>query len=459
MVWHPPGRDDEARQLLDDVVAAVRSRLDDEQPDLGRALTYDQLRSALGTSITASGLGGPEALRRFVDVLAPSCLTIDHPLYLAYVPAAPSHASTLADVLVSVWNMYPGTFADGSGAVYAENEALEWLAALAGMPVGAGGVFVSGGTAGNLSALIAARHRWRERANGAFDRTRGIVVTSDGAHASVEAAARVMDADVVAIPADHRGRLDRSALVRAVDQLGPSRRSRVFAVVATAGTTNAGVVDDLAAAADVAADLGTWLHIDGAYGGAALLSAGVRHHFAGIERADSLIIDPHKWLFAPFDCCALVYLDPATARDAHTQHAAYLEPTQWRAEWNPSDFAHHLTRRARGLPFWFGLAVYGTDAYAAAVEANLRSARHAAALITASSHLELVMDPELSVVLLRRVGWDAHHYREWSERIAAAGIGYVTPTVWRGETVARLCFVNPATHDDDIRWLLDSMSA
>ena len=186
MVWIPPGRDDEARQLLDAVVEAIRQRVADPAPDLGRARSQHELESVLGSSISAEGLGGPEALRRFLEHVAPNTLTIDHPLYLAFIPDAPSQASVLADWLVSAWNIYPGTFVDGSGAVYAENEALRWLAGLAGLPESSGGVFVSGGTAGNLSALLAARRRWRKRADGALDRTHGIVLTSDGAHSSVQ---------------------------------------------------------------------------------------------------------------------------------------------------------------------------------------------------------------------------------------------------------------------------------
>ena len=140
--------------------------------------------------------------------------------------------------------------------------------------------------------------------------------------------------------------------------------------MATSGTTNLGVIDDLAGIAEVCRERGLWFHVDGAYGGAALAAPSVRHLFAGIEHADSFIVDPHKWLFAPFDCCALVYRDPEVARRAHTQHAGYLDPINEAGEWNPSDYAMHLSRRARGLPFWFSLAVHGTDAY------RERSSRH-----------------------------------------------------------------------------------
>ena len=162
------------------------------------------------------------------------------------------------------------------------------------------------------------------------------------------------------------------------------RRGDVIGVVATAGTTNAGIVDDLAGVADVADEHSLWFHIDGAYGGAAALFApSVRDQFAGFERADSFIVDPHKWLFAPFDCAALVYRQPNLAKAVHTQDAQYLEVlhSENPEEWNPSDYAFHLTRRARGLPLWFSLAVNGLDAYREAVEAGLAMAQRAAETI------------------------------------------------------------------------------
>jgi glutamate/tyrosine decarboxylase-like PLP-dependent enzyme len=319
-------------------------------------------------------------------------------------------------------------------------------------------VFVSGGTNGNLSALIAARHRWRERAEGSADRTRGLIIASAGAHSSIAAAGRAMDADVVKVAADERGRMRVDALRELVDTMPSEDRARVFAIVATSGTTNAGVIDPLAATADAAAELGVWFHVDGAYGGAGLAAPSVRARYDGIERADSFIVDPHKWLFAPYDCCALVYRDPMQARRAHTQHAEYLDVLQADLDdWNPSDFAHHLSRRARGLPFWFSLATYGTHAYRDAVELTLAVTRDAARAIDAAEHLELIMEPELSVVLFRRTGWDAAQYQAWSDRMLADGDAFVVPTSWAGETVLRICIVNPRTTLDDVQLLIDSL--
>ena len=437
--------------------AVDRMRMDPPPLDMGTTLA--DLHERAGGTVTPAGIGGLGALHLFADVLAPACISADHPRFLSFVPAAPTEASILFDLVVGASNVYAGSWLEGGGAVFAENEALRYIADLVGMPVAAGGVFVSGGTAGNLSALIAARWRWRHRADGAHDRTRGLILTSSGAHSSIAAAGRAMDADVITVAADAEGRLQGDALSAAVHDLDADDRARLFAIVATCGTTNAGVIDDLAAAAEMSRALNVWLHVDGAYGGAGLAAPSVRHRYAGIEDCDSFIVDPHKWLFAPFDCCALLYRDPMQARMAHTQHAEYLDVlhTDDAHEWNPSDFAHHLSRRARGLPFWFSLATYGTDAYRDAVEQTLDVAHRGAEQVKAAPHLELIIEPELSVVLFRRVGWGPVEYQAWSDRLLRDGTAFVVPTAWHGETVLRICVVNPRTTVADIELLIDSL--
>ena len=152
---------------------------------------------------------------------------------------------------------------------------------------------------------------------------------------------------------------------------------------------------------------------------------------------------PHKWLFAPFDCAALLYRDPAAARRAHAQHAPYLDPIRAYEAWDPADYAYHLTRRVRGLPFWFSLAVHGTDAYRDAIEATLAIARDAAARIDAAPHLELVLDPELTVVVFRRLGWDAEQNQAWSDTMLRDQRAFVLPTTHHGESVLRMVFLHP----------------
>ncbi|TML17732.1 MAG: aminotransferase class V-fold PLP-dependent enzyme [Actinobacteria bacterium] len=443
--------DAETDRVANEIVEFARWRTRLDPIPLDATCSLDALNATAGETITKGGLGGHEALRIFRDVLAPNCLSVDFPRYLAFVPCAPTELAVLFDLVVSAFSMYGGSWLEGAGAVYAENQALRWLADLAGLPAGAGGCFVAGGTFGNLSALVAARHA--ATASRARRPRRWAIVAAASAHSSIQAAAEVVDADLIAAEVDDHGRLNGKSVARALARA----RGRAFAVVATAGTTNLGLVDDLASIAAVCAERGVWLHVDGAYGGAALAAPSARHLFAGVEHADSIIIDPHKWLFAPFDACALLYRDPAKAYAAHAHHASYLEILQMDHQWNPSDYAIHLTRRARGLPFWFSLAAHGTRAYETAVERTLEVTREAAALVQSLEHVELLVEPVLSVLAVRRIGWTNDDYVEWSARMMREQIAFVVPSLHQGEPMLRLCIVNPRTCIDDIRLILESM--
>ncbi|GAB7005980.1 aminotransferase class V-fold PLP-dependent enzyme [Nocardioides sp. AN3] len=426
------------------------------QAPLDETLTPEQLMERAGQTVTDAGIGQDEALRLWEHVLAPACLSIDHPRYLSFIPGAPSKAAAAFDMLVGASSVYAGSWLEGSGAVFAENQALRWIADLAGLPAEAGGVFVQGGTIGNLSALVAARAAVQHRRGSRPQRW--AVVLTDETHSSVKHALEsVMDVDVVLIPGDERGRLTSGAIRDWLATASDVQRDSIFAVVATAGSTNLGVVDDLAGIADVAAEQGWWFHVDGAYGGAGLAAHSVRRLYDGIERADSFIVDPHKWLFAPFDCCALLYRDPVLARAAHTQKAGYLDPVTVEGEWNPSDFAIQLTRRARGLPFWFSLAVHGTQAYADAVERTLFVTRSGRALIEAADHVRLLVEPDLSVLIFERVGWGDADYATWSRRLLDEGHAFVTPTRHHGKVCTRFAVVNPLTSVDDLAGILESM--
>ena len=454
---HKFSSDDEflAGELLDYAMARMRH----DPPPLDHPESPATLRERAGTSITPEGVGANAAFFTFTNVLAKACISVDHPRFFAFVPGAPTDASVLFDLVVSASNIYAGSWMEGAGVVYAENEALAWIAQIAGFPETAGGVFVSGGTAGNLSALIAARHRWRERADGAHDQTRGLMIAAYSAHSSVVQAARVMDCDVERVPYERNGILTAAGLRATLDNLSANDRARVFAVVSSGGSTNAGLVDELEQIADVCEEHGIWHHVDGAYGCAALASHKKRPFFAGIERADSFIVDPHKWLFGPFDCCALIYRDPKVAKRAHRQSAAYLDVlnSDDEGDWNPSDYAHHLSRRARGLPVWFSLATYGTDAYADAVDITLDVTIAGAERIKAAPHLELILEPELSILLFRRVGWGEKQYDAWCNEMLNKGKAFVAPTKWEGETVLRLCIVNPRTTVADIELVVDEL--
>lgn len=445
---------DHASDLLADaVIGYAVERLTTSKDTTWGARPADELADVLEGAISPHGIGGHDALALFRDVLMHACRPMDSPLHLAYVATAPTPAATMFDLVVSASSIFGGLWEAGAGAIAAENQALAWLAELAGFPDGAGGCFVTGGSAANLSALVTARHHERERlAQPASGRWR--FATTAETHASVHAAANVMDVDVVLVPADERGRMTGRALREALDEVGDDG---MFAVVANLGTTNVGAVDEFDGIADMCAERGLWLHIDAAYGGAALCApstAALRH---GFERADSFGIDPHKWLFAPYDCAALVYREPARASAAHAQHGTYLEMVN-HEEWNPSGFAFHLSRRARGLPLWFSLATYGTDAYTEAVEATLAVARAFAEEIVARDRFRLLLEPQLSVVLFTVSGWSDAQYLAWSTSRAKAGIALVLATHWQDECCYRVCIVNPLTTIEMLSALLDDMA-
>ena len=422
-------------------------------PPLDGPRSEQDLYAELGNTITPQGLGGKATLKVFTETLALACISTDHPRNLAFIPSAPSEYANLFDLVVGASSLYGGSWQEGAGAVFAENQALKWLIDIAGLPKSAGGVFVQGGTMGNLSALVVARDQARKAHP---DVKRWVIACSAESHSSITSAAHVMDVDVLKVTTNSENRLDGAHVSAAIDELHANSESRVFAIVGTAGTTNLGIVDDLATLAECAQKRKIWFHVDGAYGLAGLCAPSVRHLFNGVEHADSFIVDPHKWLFAPYDACALVYRNPELARETHTQHASYLE-TLHDDSWSPSDYAIHLTRRVRGLPFWFSLAAHGTNAYTEAVEEGIRLAKESAKLIAAHPNLELVYQPELSIVAFTRKGWTAAQYQAWSDALLEKQIGFIPPSKNAGEPILRFAFVNPWTSLDDVQVILDTL--
>ena len=435
---------------IDLILDYVRQRLSMPETPLDHPGNDSRLAEVLGQLSFGAAPHDPKTvLDLYATDLAPAVTSADSPRFFAFIPAAPTKASLLFDMVVSAASLQGISWLEASGAIAAENQVLRWIAELAGLPTSAGGCFVSGGSAANLSALAVARDVGISR-RGLVGRA--AVAVSDQAHSSIKNTLHLLGMHAFVVPTtDHR--LTGVALAAALDASPDS--ARVVAVVATAGTTNAGIIDDLAGVGAVAQGHDLWFHVDGAYGGAGLLAPSVRERYTGIELADSFIVDPHKWLFAPFDCAALLYREPQLARAVHTQDASYLDCIHTNdGEWNPTDYAYHLTRRARGLPLWFSLAVHGTEAYVRAVEHALWMARATAQLVETAPHLELIREPELSVVLFRRVGWRPEDYQRWCDDLLARQVAFVTPTTWEGETVGRLALLHPATTMDMVEEVL-----
>lgn len=446
---HNPQSDDKLRKAIFDYAS---ERFDYNPPPLDGPATPEELITRVGQTITEEGLGGENALRLFAEKLAPATISTDHPGFLSFIPAAPTEAASLFDLVVSASSIYGGSWLEGSGAVYAENQVLSFLAKEFGLPASAGGVFVQGGTLGNLSALAVAREEAIKRSG----EKNWTIICSEEAHSSIQSVAMVLGVKTNKAASGDAGFIDYQSAKQAVSD-AELEGLTPMAIVGTAGTTNFGIIDDLAGLAKLAKELDVWFHVDGAYGLAGALIPELRDKFTGIESADSFIVDPHKWLFAPFDACALVYRNPSLAKQTFSQHGEYLEPINKSVEWNPSDYAFNLSRRARGLPLWFSLATHGASKYRSALRQNVELAHQIAKEIEGRPGLKLVRQPQLSVVVFEKIGWEMKDYEAWSEKLLADQLAFVLPSSLRGKPHTRFAIVNPQTSFELLVEILDSM--
>ncbi len=451
--------DIELIEMTLDVMKYAIGRISATEHPIGKPKKAEELKALVGDTVTEKGIGGEYAFNLWKEHLSKANVPVDHPRNLAFVPASPTRAAVMFDLVTSASSIHGAYWMEGAGGIFCENEAMQWIVSLTGLPEGAFGVFTSGGTAANLSAIVTAREYWRR--DDTYKREKGLIITSIGAHSSIKAMAKVADVDILLVETEEK--LTGKALQETIENLTFHQRKRLFAVVATGGTTNAGIIDDLDGIAEVCEAERLWFHVDAAYGGGALAADSVRPLFKGIEKADSITIDPHKWMFSPYDCGAVIYKEPELAKEAHSQQGSYLDifKDEGAHGFNPTDYQIQLTRRVRGLPLWFSLATHGTDRYKESVERGIELAQIAGKMIEAHPDLELVREPSLSCVLYRRKGWQPEDYTHWTYENHKKGFALVTPTKWKNgntfETVSRFCFINPDTTEKDIQMILDSM--
>jgi glutamate/tyrosine decarboxylase-like PLP-dependent enzyme len=430
-------------ELTNQVFDYMRDRLSMPEVPLDFPGDPKVLAEALSGLIKPEGNSASDVLKLYDEVISRAVVSGDSPRFMAFIPTAPTKAALLFDMIVSCASIQGISWLEAAGSISAENQVLRWMADVAGLPASAGGTFVSGGSAANLAALTVARDSGRQRLHGGERRPVRIAISKQ-AHSSIGNSLGILDIEPLIVETSGFA-MTKADLELALSKVDANDGS-IVGVVATAGTTNAGIIDDLAGISNVARANELWFHVDAAYGGAGLLAPSVRDKFAGIENADSITMDPHKWWFSPFDVAAILYKNPKLAASVHTQDASYLDVLhEDDSKINPTDLAYHLTRRARGLPLWFSVVVNGTDAYRDAVEASISLTNEVADLIRAHDDLELVIEPTLSVVLWRRKGWNAKDYRDLQNRLIEQQTAFVTPTSWQGETIGRFAFVHPGT--------------
>lgn len=398
-----------------------------------------------------------ETLARLARDVFPNTMNICHPRFFAFVPGPSNFVSVMADTLAAGFNVFNGSWLGGSGAAAMELAVVDWLRQWCGFPEQAGGLFVSGGSMANLTALVAARH------SKLGDRTAGAVIYySDQTHSSVDRALRVigfMPDQIRRIPSDPEYCLSVAALAREIEK-DRAAGLRPFAVIANAGTTNTGAIDPLREIAGLCRVEDLWMHVDGAYGAAVVISERGRRLLDGIALADSLSFDPHKWLFQTIECGCVLLRDAALLKSTYRIMPEYLADVHRNiAEVNPCDYGIQLTRGFRALKVWMSLQYFGLDAFRAAVERGFTLAEFAEAKLRRMPRWEVVTPAQMAIVSFRRRNADEEFYPRLHDAMLRDGFALATSTVLGGRTVLRLCTINPRTTELDIEQTLDWLDA
>jgi glutamate/tyrosine decarboxylase-like PLP-dependent enzyme len=430
-----------------DCVVEHLERLPDE-PAIVTA-TPAELAARLGGPPPLDGGDPLAAMETIVTVALAAMQHGDHPRYFARVPGPSSYPGVLGDWLATGFNAIASSWVGGSGVSAVELVALDWLRALLGLPEGAEGLMTSGGSLANLTALAAAR-----AAAGP-----GVCYLSDQAHASVVRALSVLGfatGDVRVLPTGADLRLSPADLSAAVAADRSAGRRPGF-VVATAGTTNTGAVDPLEELAGLCRAEGLWLHVDGAYGAAAALCDEGRRHLGGLGLADSVVVDPHKWLFQPYDLGCVFVRSPGVLASAFRMTPEYLADATGGGEVDLRDRGPELTRRGRALKMWLTFKVYGTRRLAAAVARGIENAEHAQRLIETDPGWRVVTPAQLGIVTFAPLEAGDDTCRALAERVAREGVAALTSTRLHGRPVLRLCAINPRTTPADVALTLAAL--
>ena len=424
-----------------------------------RGASRAEMESRLREPPPEAPTGFEEILRRLAADVLPFAGHHDHPRFFAYIPSCPTWPGILGDFVASGVNVFQGTWLQSAGASTVELVVLDWFRQWVGYPGQASGVLVSGGSQANLTALACARET---KAGGRAENA--VVYLSSQGHSSLTRALRVLGfaaEQVRALPVDDRYRLRPDGLAAAIENDVRAGR-QPFLVVANAGATNTGAIDPLADIADVCAERAVWLHVDAAYGGFTVLTERGREWLAGLERADSVTLDPHKWLYQPYEVgCLLVREGPLLAKAFHIMPEYLQDTAVGGVEVNFADRGVQLTRSARALKLWMSLQYFGVEAFRRAIDRSLDLALFAEQRIRSSGELELLSPATLGIVCFRRRPDGIHEEgtlerlnSELDRRLRESGEGMISSTRVDGRYALRLCVLNHRSGADDVERVL-----
>jgi glutamate/tyrosine decarboxylase-like PLP-dependent enzyme len=435
----------------------------DTEQETGRSPSRDEMEERLREELPEERQDPHAVLDQVENDVMPNTMRLDHPRFFGFVPGPNNFIGVLADALAAGFNVFSGTWISGAAAAQVELVTIDWLRDLCGLPDTACGLFTSGGSMANVTALAAARHAMLDD-----DVTDAVAYCSDQTHTSVDRALRLLGFgpdQLRRLSPDEQFRLDPKALRDAI-RADRAEGRRPFCVIASAGTTNTGAVDPLPTLADVADDEDLWLHVDGAYGAAAVVCERGQEQLEGLDRADSLTMDPHKWLFQPFEIGGVLVRDERHLRRAFRLEAEYLEDAIGEDdEVNFSAYGIQLTRSFRALKLWMTLKVFGRKHVAEAVRRGFERAEQAEHLLRERPEWAVVTPAQMGIVTFRCVPeeWTEDEIDALNRRLAPAiskeGEIFLTQTSLHGRPVLRLCPINPRTTADDIRDTIEQLDA
>jgi glutamate/tyrosine decarboxylase-like PLP-dependent enzyme len=457
----PLALDPEAmRALGHQTVDALVDLLTDPGTPCLRHASADEMARRVPAAVPESGRPLDALLDQLANDVFPFMSRLDHPGYFAYIPACGTFPGALGDFMASAMNLDVGTWAQSAGPSRVELVVLDWFKHWIGYPDEAAGVLVSGGSAANMTALACAR----ETLLGPVS-PRAVAYVSDQAHSSLARAARALGFgpdELRVLPAGADGRMRPETVAAAIDADARAGHKPLF-VAAAAGTTSTGAVDPLAELAQVCRARGVWFHVDAAYGGFAALTERGRAALRGIDQADSVTLDPHKWLYQPFECgCVLVREGPRLRQAFHIA-PDYLKDTLGEDdEVNFADRGLQLSRTSHAIKVWLSVSFFGADAFRRAIDRTLDLAQLAERHVRASDALELMSPASLGVICFRRRGADGEDERAVAAGNAAlvaeyeaTGQGLVSSTRLRGRYAIRLCAMNHTSTEDHVRSVVD----
>lgn len=390
-------------------------------------------------------------------LVADHSIQLHHPSYLGHQVCPPFLDAAAADLLISVLNNSTAVWEMSPIATMIEKEIVRWLANLAGYPGAAEGTAVSGGSAANLTALLAARARWLADVTNANKRP--VVLTSADAHYSIARAAGIMgipESDVLKIDTDERHRMHTGALQEALATVAARDDASVLAIVATSGSTAAGAFDPLDEILPLRDEHRTWLHVDAAHGASVLLSERFAHLVRGLGQADSFSWDPHKMMWMPLSMGTVLVRNGEWLRRAFAADAPYLFHAE-RATDNLGEMTIQCSKRADAIKLWLMLRSRGTAPIVEAIERVTDLTRYLYDCLRQSDDFEPMHEPDLNILCFRKRDLSDDETGELRERLIRSGRSWITSTLLRGRRVLRVTMMNPRTTEEDVDRMLDDL--